>query len=70
MLTASSPASSDNGSSISGSSGSSGTMHHHHGSDTTLVNAEETYTSSLFQTEPLYQFYDVGGTDENEVSSL
>ena len=27
-------------------------------SDITLVAAEETYTSSLFQTEPLYQFYD------------
>ena len=43
--------------STSGISGSGSS----NGSDATLVNAEETYTSSLFQTEPLYQFYDVSG---------
>ena len=51
-----SPVTSENGS-TSGISGSGSS----NGSDTTLVNAEETYTSSLFQTEPLYQFYDVSG---------
>ena len=51
-----SPVTSENGS-TSGISGSGSS----NGSDATLVNAEETYTSSLFQTEPLYQFYDVSG---------
>lgn len=41
---------SDHSSLSSGSNSSS--------SDFTLVDVEETYTSSLFQTEPLYQFYD------------
>ena len=59
-----SPVTSENGS-TSGISGSGSS----NGSDATLVNAEETYTSSLFQTEPLYQFYDVsGGTNSNKVS--
>ena len=52
-----SPVTSENGS-TSGISGSGSS----NGSDTTLVNAEETYTSSLFQTEPLYQFYDANGS--------
>ena len=61
-----SPVTSENGS-TSGISGSGST----NGSDTTLVNAEETYTSSLFQTEPLYQFYDVsGGSHTIKVSLL
>ena len=51
-----SPVTSETGS-TSGISGSGSS----NGSDATLVNAEETYTSSLFQTEPLYQFYDVSG---------
>ena len=51
-----SPVTSENGS-TSGISGSGSS----NGSEATLVNAEETYTSSLFQTEPLYQFYDVSG---------
>ena len=55
---------STSGVSGTGSNGSS------NGSDTTLVNAEETYTSSLFQTEPLYQFYDVGGGVRNNQVSL
>ena len=68
-LLAGSPVTSESGSTSGvsgiGSNGSS------NGSDTTLVNAEETYTSSLFQTEPLYQFYDVGdGIHNNQVSLI
>ena len=37
-----------------------------------LENMEETYTSSLFQTEPLYQFYDTSlkNVDGGQVSLL
>ena len=67
-MLAGSPVTSESGStsgvSGTGSNGSS------NGSDTTLVNAEETYTSSLFQTEPLYQFYDVGDEARNNQVSL
>ena len=62
-ILADSPVTSENGS-TSGISGT-GSNASSTGSDTTLVNAEETYTSSLFQTEPLYQFYDVGGGVHN-----
>lgn len=47
-------------SSSSGSSSSSS-------SDFALVETEETYTSSLFQTEPLYQFYDQDHVSHNWV---
>ena len=59
-----SPVTSENGS-TSGISGSGSS----NGSDTTLVNAEETYTSSLFQTEPLYQFYDANGSGSKSSSN-
>ena len=59
-----STASSSRESPVSDTSSSSG------GSDITLVErAEETYMSSLFQTEPLYQFYDTQARNVSYTSS-